>query len=106
MSHSRCRKLVARLIGVALAAFSGAAVADEATGKVVWIDKKNSNLLLECPDNGCPQIPNSKTGETYTFVIPADMKKKIASLKEGQTVKIVYNDAKDKGYVITAVNDK
>ena len=106
MSDSRCRKLVARLVGIAVAAFGGAAAADEATGKVVWIDKKNSSLLLECPDKGCPQIPNSKTGETYTFVIPAGMKKKVASLKEGQTVKIVYDDGKDKGYVITAVNDK
>ena len=106
MSHGRCRKLGARFIGIALAALSGTAVADEATGKVVWIDQKNSSLLLECPDKGCPQIPNSKTGETYTFVIPAAMSKKVAALKEGQTVRIVYDDAKEKGYVITAVSDK
>jgi hypothetical protein len=106
MSHSRCRKLVAQSIGIALASLCGAAFADEATGKVVWIDVKNSSLLLECPDKGCPQIPNSKSGETYTFVIPAKVKKKVASLKEGTTVTIVYDDGKDKGYVITAVNDK
>lgn len=101
-----CRKLVARSIGITLASLCGAAVADEATGKVVWIDKVNSSLLLECPDKGCPQIPNSKTGETYTFVIPPGMKKKAESLQEGQTVTIVYDDGKDKGYLITAVTAK
>ncbi len=106
MSHRRGRKLVVRLVGIVLASLSSVAVADEATGKVVWIDEKNSSLLLECPDKGCPQIPNAKTGETYTFVIPLNLKKKVASLKEGQMVAIVYDDGKDKGYVITAVNDK
>jgi hypothetical protein len=106
MTRSRCHKLVVHLVGVALAVLSTAAVADEATGKVVWIDEKNSSLLLECPDKGCPQIPDSKPGETYTFVIPLNLKTKVASLKEGQMVAIVYDDGKDKGYVITAVNAK
>lgn len=106
MSLRHCRKLAVRLIGVALASLSTAAVADEATGKVVWIDEKNSSLLLECPDKGCPQIPNAKTGETYTFVIPLNLKKNVTALKEGQMVTLVYDDGKDKGYVITAVNAK
>jgi hypothetical protein len=104
MNHSHCRKLVARFIGLALTSLSSVAVADEATGKVVWFDEKNSSLLLECPDKGCPQIPDSKAGETYTFVIPTNLKKKVAALKEGQTITIVYDDGKDKGYVITTVN--
>jgi hypothetical protein len=106
MDHSRCRYRVAQSMGIAFALFCGPAAADEATGKVVWIDQKNSSLLLECPDKGCPQIPNSKPGETYTFVIPASLKRKIESLKEGGQVTLVYEDGKDKGYVITAVNDK
>jgi hypothetical protein len=77
--------------------------AEEATGKLVWVDAKNSSLLLECPDKGCPSIPDAKPGETYTFVIPAKMKAAVASLKEGETVTLVYNDAKEKGYVITSV---
>ena len=96
-------RFFARCIGVALAAGCATAAADEATGKVVWIDKKNSSLLLECPDKGCPKIPDSKPGETYTFVIPAKLKKSVEALKEGQDVKLTYDDGKDKGYVITAV---
>jgi hypothetical protein len=106
MGKTRSRKLLALWVGLVVSLTGGVAVADEATGKLVWIDKKNSNLLLECPDNGCPKIPNSKPGETYSFVIPAKLKAKLSSLKEGQTVTIVYDDAKEKGYVITAVNDK
>ena len=89
--------------GAALALTTAAALADEANGKVVWIDQKNGSLLLECPDNGCPQIPNSKTGETYTFVVPEKIRAQVYAMKEGDTVKLVYDDAKEKGYVITAV---
>lgn len=76
--------------------------AEEVTGKVVWLDEKNLSLLLECPENGCAAIPNAKPGETYTFVVPAALKGRALQLKEGETVKVVYDDAKDKGYVITA----
>ena len=104
MNHGRRHKVAARFIGIALASLSTAAMADEAKGKVVWFDEKNSSLLLECPDKGCPQIPNAQAGETYTFAIPANLKQKVASLKEGQTVTIVYEDVKEKGYVATTVN--
>lgn len=89
-------------LAIALATFN--AHADEATAKVVWFDEKNSSLLLECPDKGCPTIPNAKTGETYTFVIPEKLRKDVLAFKEGDLVKVVYDDAKDKGYVITAVS--
>ena len=87
----------------ALGLASMAALADEASGKVVWIDEKNGSLLLECPEKGCPQIPNAKPGETYTFVVPERMRSEVYAMKEGATVKLVYEDAKEKGYVITAV---
>ena len=106
MSHDRCRKFAAPVLGAMFATFGMAAHADEATGKVVWIDEKNSSLLLECPEEGCARIPNAKPGETYTFVIPAALKSRVVALKEGVTVTIVYDDGKDKGYVITAVTSK
>ena len=101
MSSTRTSRAVASAIVLGIA--STAAFADEASGKVVWIDEKNGSLLLECPDKGCPQIPNAKPGETYTFVVPQKMRAQVYALKEGELVKIVYDDAKDKGYVITAV---
>lgn len=97
-------KALSTSFGAALAIASPAALADEATGKVVWFDVKNSSLLLECPDKGCPKIPNAKPGETYTFVVPEPVRRAVLELKEGETVKVVYDDAKDRGYVITAVS--
>jgi hypothetical protein len=106
MSHDRCRKLAAPVLGAILAALGITAHAEEVTGKVVWIDEKNSNLLLECPDGGCAKIPDAKPGETYTFVIPVAMKTRVVALKEGATVTIAYEDGKEKGYVITNVTSK
>ena len=103
MRDHRIRTGIAGLLGAACASFGIAALADEATGKVVWVDHKNSSLLLECPAKGCPKIPGSSPGETYTFVVPAGMETAVTALKEGQTVTLVYEDAKEKGYVITAV---
>lgn len=104
MSQRHGRKIATRLFALAIASLGMTAFADEATGKVVWVDEKNSSLLLECPDKGCPTIPNAKAGETYTFVIPAKLKAEVAALKEGETVKVTYDDGKEKGYVITAVS--
>ena len=106
MSHDHCRKFAAPVLGAMLATVGMATHADEATGKVVWIDDKNSSLLLECPEEGCGKIPNAKPGETYTFVIPAALKTRVVALKEGTTVTIAYDDGKEKGYVITAVTSK
>lgn len=100
----RIRSLTLAAAALAFASVAAPALADEANGKVVWFDKKNSSLLLECPDKGCPKIPDAKTGETYTFVVPAKLKKRVLAFKEGDVVKVVYEDAKDKGYVITAVS--
>lgn len=94
----------APLAGAIALVVAGIAFADEATGKVVWHDKKNSSLLLECADKGCQQIPDSKPGETYTFVVPKAVKKHVDALKEGQTIRIVYDNGKEKGYLITAVH--
>ena len=103
MSSTRTRNAAAAAFA-ALALAATAALADEANGKVVWIDQKNGSLLLECPDKGCPQIPNAKPGETYTFVVPEKMRAQVYAMKEGDSVKVVYDDAKDKGYIITAVS--
>lgn len=79
------------------------ALADEAKGKLVWIDKQHSALLLECAEGGCPTIPNAKTGETYTFLIPAAMKTATDALKEGEALTVVYEVTEDKNYRITGV---
>lgn len=87
----------------ALCLFSAAAAAEEATGKVVWIDQKNSALLLECMKDGCAKIPSAKPGETFTFMIPATLKGKAFALKEGQQVSVVYQEVKDQGYALTGI---
>ncbi len=80
-----------------------AALAGEARGKLVWIDQRHSALLLECAENGCPTIPNAKTGETYTFLIPAAMKVATDALKEGQPVTVVYEVTPDNAYRVTGL---
>ena len=106
MSQERLRSLAAPVLGAVLATYCGMSLADEATGKLVWIDERNSSLLLECPDDGCAKIPGAKPGETYTFVIPAALKPLVAALKEGAMVTLVYDDGKEKGYVITSFSTK
>jgi dienelactone hydrolase len=86
-----------------LLALSYGALADEATGKVVWHDSRNASLLIECPDQGCSQIPGAKPGETYTFVVTPEVRDAVSRLKEGQAVTLVYDDGKDKGYLIRSV---
>ncbi|MFZ5556504.1 MAG: hypothetical protein ACOZDY_07265 [Pseudomonadota bacterium] len=80
-----------------------AVFAEEATGKVVWIDEKSSALLLECVEGGCGKIPSAKPGETFTFTIPAGLKSKAFALKEGQQVSVSYQEVKDQGYALTAI---
>lgn len=103
MAISIGKRVVHGVAGCLLLAVSGGALADEASGKVVWYDARNSSLLIECPDKGCPKIPGAKPGETYTFVVTAETRDAVARLKEGQTVTLVYEDGKDKGYLIRSV---
>lgn len=79
------------------------AIANAANGLLVWIDQRHSALLLECAENGCPTIPNAKTGETYTFVIPAAMKAATDKLKEGQPLIVVYEVTPENAYRIVGV---
>ncbi len=95
--------LAAATVVSAFALLPQTAHAEEATGKVVWVDQKNNALLLECIDKGCPKIPAAKTGETFTFVIPANMKGAVGGLKEGQQVTVTYQTAKDGAYMLSAV---
>ena len=76
---------------------------DQATGKVVWIDQKNNALLLECVEGGCAKIPGAKTGETFTFVIPANLKDATSALKENQQVTVTYQAAQGGGYGLVGV---
>ncbi len=76
---------------------------DQATGKVVWVDQKHNALLLECEDKGCAKIPGAKTGETFTFVIPANLKNAVGALKENQQVTVTYRPAQGGGYDLVAV---
>lgn len=81
-----------------------AAKADDATGKVVWVDQQNNALLLECTSaEGCAKIPSAKTGETFTFVIPANLKSSVGALKEGQQVTVTYQTGQGSGYTLVAV---
>ena len=80
------------------------AAANTMSGKIVWVDLKNSALLVECVDNdGCKSVQGKK-GETYTLVIPDGMKGTAASWKEGGQVKILFEDRADGGRSLRSVS--
>lgn len=97
------RWLAAAVGAVALTALPQTARADEAIGKVTWVDQKNNALLLECIDKGCAKIPSAKTGENFTFVIPSGLKSKVTALKEGQQVTVSYKATKSGAYELVSV---
>lgn len=108
MFQSRKQRSYARWLAVAagfgaLVALPQVASADDATGKVVWVDQKNNALLLECVDKGCAKIPGAKTGETFTFAIPASLKSATGALKEGQQVTVTYQAGQGTGYILVAL---
>jgi hypothetical protein len=100
MNKSRFRKSVVGIASAVVATLSAPALADEATGKVVWVDAKNSALLLECTANGCKQIPSAAVGETFSFSIPEKLKASAAALKEGQQITVAYEQAPQGGYAL------
>ncbi len=95
-----------QIIGTVLVALCTNALADEATGKVVWVDTKNSALLIECTQTGCAKIPAAKAGETYTFAIPEKLRSSTAALKEGQTVTVQYTEAKEGNYTVLEIKQQ
>lgn len=101
--HGYRRWFAVSLGAVALTILPYAAHADEATGKVAWVDSKNNALLLECADKGCAKIPSAQTGQTFSFVIPAELKSKVGALKEGQHVTVSYKAASNGAYQIVSV---
>ena len=100
MRNRRFTKYVAGATGALLSLLSTASLADEATGKVVWVDGKNSALLVECIANGCKQIPSAAAGETFTFSIPANLMAGAAALKEGQQITFAYEKTSQGSYAL------
>lgn len=86
------------------AASSAAPAGGEMSGKIVWVDMKNSALLVVCETNeGCKDVQGKK-GETYTLIIPDSMKGRAASWKEGGMVKVVFEDRADGGRALKSVS--
>ena len=100
MHKSGFKSSIVLFAGAVLATVSASALADEATGKVVWVDAKNSALLLECIANGCKQIPSAAAGETFSFSIPENLKASAVVLKEGQLITVAYQQSPQGGYAL------
>lgn len=87
-----------------VAAAKAGAVSGTMAGKVVWVDLKNSALLVVCQDDaGCKDV-SGKKGETYTLIIPPAMKKAAEGWKEGGAVKVTFEDRDDGGRSLKSVN--
>jgi hypothetical protein len=74
------------------------------SGKIVWVDLKNSALLVECESNDACKSVGGKKGETYTLTIPEKMKGTAASWKEGGMVKILFEDRPDGARALKSVS--
>ncbi|MEK7691693.1 MAG: hypothetical protein AAB425_11805, partial [Bdellovibrionota bacterium] len=61
---------------------AAAAHGGELSGKVVWVDMKNSALLVECQKDDECKYMKGKKGETFTFVIPDSLNGAAASWAE------------------------
>ena len=100
MKVDRSIKRVAGIVSTVLTLFCTDVLAEEATGKVVLVDTKNSALLIECSESGCAKIPAAKAGETYSFAIPEKLRSSTAALKEGQLITVQYVEAKEGNYTL------
>jgi hypothetical protein len=100
MQNGRYVRLVAGTTGVVLALMCTVVRADEATGKVVWVDTRNAALLLECVADGCKQIPSAAKGETFTFAIPERLMAGVGALKEGQQITVAYEKTAQGSYAL------
>lgn len=98
----RSRSLAALAL-CAMAGFSTNLLAGEMSGKVIWVDKKNSALLVECLETAaCKDVPGNK-GETFTIIIPDALKQAADSWKEGASVKVTFEDRAEGGRIVKAV---
>ena len=85
------------------AAPAAAAAGGKMSGKIVWVDMKNSARLVVCETNdGCKDV-QGKQGETYTLVIPDTLKGSARSWKEGGMVNVVFEDRADGGRTLKSV---
>lgn len=104
MKNGRTAKRLAALTIAAGLGIAGAAVAGEMRGTVVWVDLKNSALLIVCDENDACKDVQGKKGETFTMVIPDGMKQAAASWKEGGKVAVVFEDRDSGGRALKTVS--
>lgn len=95
----RRRRIFLRMVLLAMAGWTAVlpttALGGEATGKVVFVDTQNSALLLEAPKGG-GGIPGAKEGETFTFVVPAELQGAVKPLVPGGMVTITFEEKEGK----------
>jgi hypothetical protein len=106
MKSSRAARGIAALATAAAVGISGTAIAGEMRGVVVWVDMKNSALLVVCEDDaGCKDLQGKK-GETFTMVIPDSMKPAASAWQEGGKVTVVFEDRDAGGWALKTVSTR
>ncbi len=83
------------MIAVLTASFPVIAAGEDATGKVVFVDTRNSALLLEAAKGG-GGIPGAKEGETFTFIVPAELQGAAGGLAPGDAVAVTFEEKEGK----------
>jgi len=104
MKSIKASKWFAGLTMAAAACIPITAIAGEMRGAVVWVDMKNSAVLVVCEDDaGCKDVQGKK-GETFTMVIPGDLRKAAESWSEGSRVTVVFEDREGGGRALKSVS--
>jgi hypothetical protein len=103
--NSRQASMRFAMLAIAAATFIPvAATAGEMRGTVVWVDTKNAAVLLVCDDDANCKDVQGKKGETFTMVIPANLRKAAESWSEGSKVTVVFEDQEAGGRALKSVS--
>lgn len=104
MESSRISKGLTVVLACAALGIAGATAAGEMRGTVVWVDLKNSALLIVCDEDAACKDVSGKKGETFTLIIPEGMKQSATSWKEGGKVAVVFEDRDSGGRALKTVS--
>jgi len=97
-------KWLSMLAMAAATCLSATALAGEMRGAVVWVDMKNSAVLVVCEEDATCKDVQGKKGETFTMIIPDNLRKDAESWSEGSRVAVVFEDRESGGRALKSVS--
>jgi hypothetical protein len=104
MKSIQASKWLSMLAMAAATCLSVTAFAGEMSGSVVWVDMKNSAVLVVCDEDANCKDVQGKKGETFTMIIPDNLRKDAESWSEGSRLTVVFEDRDSGGRALKSVS--